>query len=186
MKNKKIVIGIAAFVLLLAVAVFAYNALINEYTPGDLPHDAAQEGENRQAAPDFTVFDKNGKEVTLSSFKGKPVVINFWATWCGPCKSELPAFQKMYNEYKDKIQFLMVNLTDGVQEKKADVDSFIEKEGYTFPVFYDTQYSGAYAYSVSSVPLTVFVDSEGYINNARIGAMNEAMLSRYINNLIGE
>ncbi|MBP3544577.1 MAG: TlpA family protein disulfide reductase, partial [Lachnospiraceae bacterium] len=67
-------------------------------------------------APDFTVIDAEGNEVKLSDMRGKPVVVNFWASWCGPCKMEMPEFEEVYKELGDEVHFMMVNLTDGWQE----------------------------------------------------------------------
>lgn len=183
MKNKKLFISIIIFAVFLIVAVILYNSLSEKY----VPQDSLQQEEVKEKipAPDISVFDKRGEEIKLSSYNGKPVVMNFWATWCGPCRAELPAFQTMYDKYGEKIQFFMVNLTDGIEETKEEVDFFISDGGYTFPVFYDLNQSAAYAYSVSSVPLTVFIDKEGNIKNMRVGAMNEQMLSHYIDELIG-
>ena len=87
-----------------------------------------------------TLADKitaSEEKVRMLDFKGKPIVVNLWATWCGPCKVELPSFEELYQEYGDRVQFMMVNLTDGKQEKKEDVQGFISKRNYTFPVFFN-------------------------------------------------
>ena len=181
--NKKLFIGILIFALFLISAVTLYNSLSENYIQEE-PLEI-EENEEKISAPDFVMYDKDGREVKLSSYKGKPIVMNFWATWCGPCRAELPAFQAMYDKYGEKLQFLMVNLTDGIEETKEKVEAFISKDKYSFPVFYDLSQKGAYYYSVSSVPLTVFIDKEGNIKNMRVGAMNEQMLSRYIDDLIG-
>lgn len=112
-------------------------------------------------APDFTVIDAEGNEVKLSDMVGKPVVVNFWASWCGPCKMEMPEFEEIYKELGDEVHFMMVNLTDGWQETKEKAENFIEEQGYTFPVYYDTMSEGAMNYGVSSIPATYFIDAEG-------------------------
>ncbi len=135
---------------------------------------------------DFAVYDKDLKKVKLSDNFGKPIVINFWATWCGPCRSELPAFDAMYQKYGDEVTFLMVNLTDGYNDTVGVVREFIAGSGYTFPVYYDIDYSASNAYSIYSIPETVFVNADGSLHDIMIGAMSEDTLESYIIQLIGE
>jgi len=135
---------------------------------------------DRVAAEDFTVYDKSGKKVRLADFKGKPVVLNFWASWCGPCKSEMPDFDKVYREYGDEIHFLMVNLTDGYQETKQKAVSFVEDSGYTFPVYFDSDTDAAMKYGISSIPTTYFIDEEGYFVAQGRGALDYAALMQGI------
>ena len=139
----------------------------------------------KNTAPDFTVLDKDGNTVRLSDKFGKPVVINFWATWCPPCKQELPDFDKLCKEYGDRVVFMMVNLTDGYRDTVDGTKRFVSGKGYTFPVYFDTKDNAASAYNVSSIPQTTFIDAKGNIYTTRIGAMNEAMLRIYLNALLG-
>ena len=114
-------------------------------------------------APNFSATSaESGETVKLSDKFGKPIVINFWASWCYPCKSELPDFEEMYKKYGDEVEFMMVNLTSG-RETKEVAAAFIESSGYTFPVYYDTMSSGTMAYGISAIPLTVFVNKDGSI-----------------------
>ena len=115
-----------------------------------------------EKAPDFTVYDFEGNEVKLSDFKGKSVVLNFWASWCGPCKNEMPDFQQLYEEYGEDVHFVIVNMTDGGRETVESAKKFVEKAGYTFPVYFDTEYEASTVYAVSSIPTTYFIDKDGY------------------------
>ncbi len=145
----------------------------------------ATEDIKKNTAPDFTVLDKDGNTVRLSEKFGKPIVINFWATWCPPCKQELPDFDKLCKEYGDRIVFMMVNLTDGYRDTVDGTKRFVSGKGYTFPVYFDTKDNAASAYNVSSIPQTTFIDAKGNIYTTRIGAMNEATLRIYLNALLG-
>lgn len=207
LKVKNIIILAVVFVIVIVAAVFGYNYLSERYLPDSVPFDNPAAGDIQQeqeqddaetpdgtenntsdeyAAPDFTVYDESGNAVKLSDFEGEPVVINFWASWCGPCKSELPAFDKLSAEYGEDVKFMMINLTDGVRETIDGVKEFVEENGYSFEVLYDTDFEAAYAYGVYSIPMTVFVDESGNIYTGYIGAINETTLEEVITELIGE
>ena len=125
-------------------------------------------------APDFTMLDMDGNEVTLASFFGKPIVLNFWASWCGPCKMEMPEIQKFYEKYGEEIHFLLVSVDESLDAAKT----LISDSGYTFPVYFDTTSVGAYTYGASSIPLTFFIDAEGNLTAYYMGAMSESILQQ--------
>lgn len=130
-------------------------------------------------APDFRVYDAEGNEVTLSGMRGRPVVLNFWASWCPPCKAELPDFDAAFRANPD-ICFMMVNLTDGASETMETASDFIESNGYGFPVYYDTDYDAANAYGVMSIPMTVFIDAEGHVRTYSVGMISAETLAEGI------
>lgn len=120
-----------------------------------------QPSEELEQAPNFTVETGDGEEVSLHDFLGKPLVVNFWASWCGPCKMELPDFQAAYEKYEGEITFLMVNMTDGSRETKESAMKYMEEAGYSLPVYYDVKQEAAYTYMVYSLPTTFFINAEG-------------------------
>lgn len=133
-------------------------------------------GESSDELPDFKVYDMDGNAVTLYESFGKPLVVNFWATWCPPCKAEMPYFDELYKEYGDRVDFMMVNITDGQRDTTASVKAFIGSNKYSFPVYCDSEMSAAMAYGVNSIPMTLFIDSEGELINYKVGAISESAL----------
>lgn len=140
----------------------------------------------KQTAPDFTVYDMDGNPHKLSDFRGKPVILNFWATWCGYCEAEMPDFEEKYQQYGDQIHFLMVDVTDGAQETVEKASAFIAERGFTFPVYYDTELQAASAYNTSGLPVTYFLDAEGYFVAWQQGMLSAESLQKGIDILLAE
>ena len=151
------------------------------------PSDTAENGETAaDTAPDFTMLDMEGNEVKLSDFFGTPIVLNFWASWCPPCKAELPDFEEACKRYEGKVTFLMVNLTDGQRETVEVAKSYIASQGYTFPVYFDTKYEAAYTYGVSSIPQTYFINADGSLEARATGMISAAQLEKGIGMIYSE
>ena len=162
-KILKVVLLVLIFAALLLGAKRLYDTLGDRMqmdTLGTQAVEGSAEAE-KQAAPDFTVYDIDGNPHSLSDFRGKPVILNFWATWCGYCKMEMPDFEEKYGRYGEDIHFIMLNVTDGSQETVETASAFIAEQGYTFPVYYDTDLAAASAYNTSGLPVTYFIDAEG-------------------------
>lgn len=201
-KGDKFVLLALAFVALMILAVMGYRILTENYVPqGTVPSQIADsntdnagsvsgsqeessDSDTDDLAPDFTILDMAGNEVHLSDYFGKPIILNFWATWCGPCKSELPAFNNMYEKYKNDVHFLFINLTDGSRETIDGVTQFMEDEGYTFPVYFDTTMEAATKYGAYSIPTTFLIDNEGIPVHSQMGAMPEEAIEQLITTLI--
>ncbi|MBQ9608232.1 MAG: TlpA family protein disulfide reductase [Lachnospiraceae bacterium] len=135
-------------------------------------------------APDFKFLNNDGEEAHLSDYFGKPIVLNFWATWCGPCQMEMPYFDTAYQKYGEDINFLIIDLTDGSRDTIDSARDFVEEKGFSFPIGFDTEYDGAYTYGVSSIPMTFFIDKDGVPQVYQIGTIDEAVLNEQLELLL--
>ena len=199
-KNKTFILLAVLLVILIGGAGFFYNKLSSAYKTDTLTEtsqaaeneteseetedsqtssEETDSGENAaETAPDFTMTNASGEEVKLSDFFGKPVVLNFWASWCGPCKSEMPHFEDAYQKYGEDINFVIVNLTDGARETVENASDFIEEQGYTFPLYFDTNTEGAMTYGTYSIPVTYFIGADGVPVAQANGALDAATLQK--------
>ena len=190
-RKKALLVILLVFVVTLVVATVLYRQLgqtvatdqLEVQTPPatqQTDETEAQTEPEKMKAPDFTVYDADGNEVHLTDFVGKPIVLNFWASWCGPCKMEMPDFNEKYLELGEEVQFLMINMTDGSRETVAIASEFIKESSYSFPVFYDTKMDAANTYGAYSLPMTFFIDAEGYPVARATGAIDTETLMRGI------
>ena len=186
--KSKTLIGLAIFAIVLVAAYFGYNALAKANKPVGTSTQASSQSERTKEtfpAPNCTVFDAQGNEVKFSDFAGKPVVLNFWASWCPPCKSEMPHFNKIYAEVKDDVVFMMVDLVDGQRETQASGQAYIDEMGYEFPIYFDNEQDAGNAYGITSIPTTLFIDASGNIQAGYQGAIDEETLVAGINKIKG-
>ncbi|MDQ6695792.1 MAG: TlpA family protein disulfide reductase [Chloroflexota bacterium] len=129
-------------------------------------------------APDFTLTDVHtNKPVKLSSLRGKPVFMNFWGTWCPPCRGEMPEMQKLYDKYKDQIQVVGVSM--GPRDTSSQVKSFVDQQKYSWTFIHDADYSVATTYEVQAVPSSYFIDKDGIIRAVQIGGMSGDLMEHY-------
>jgi peroxiredoxin len=132
-------------------------------------------------APDFALINFKGDSVSLSQFRGRPVVINFWATWCMPCRKEMPAFQRAFEAYQeDGLIILAVNF----EEESNLVRPFVEEFGLTYEILYDTNAKVSQTYQVTGLPRTIFVDRQGVIQHIRIGEVEETLLAEVLEKIL--
>lgn len=189
--KKKLAIVIVALVVVIAGSLAVYNVYKDRVDPvtgqvteasqamSDITVAAAQ-----AKAPDFTMEDAAGKTVKLSDFQGKPVVLNFWTSWCSYCKEEMPYFESAYKQYGDQVQFIMLNNAKSERTSGAG-QAFIKQSGYTFPVFYETAGKAVGQYGLRGFPATIFIDADGNVVSRNFGAITEEKLSQNIKSLLG-
>ncbi len=134
---------------------------------------------NQKKAPDFTIKTFEGETITLSKLKGKPVVINFWASWCGPCREEAPALEKVWRKYKNKIFFIGLDYKD----RKSDALAFIKEFDITYPNGPDED-NIANDYRLTGVPETFVINTDGYITEHILGATTVEKLSEAIDKVL--
>lgn len=155
----------------------------NTDTTTDTNTDTESETDNTEKvyAPNINLLDYNGNEVTLESFRGKVVVLNFWASWCPPCKAEMPDFETAYQKYGNDVEFVMVSHLAWGSDTIESAKSFYNSSGYTFPIYFDYQFEGYFAYDLQSIPRTVIINSDGTVCEYYTGMISEQILENAIN-----
>lgn len=198
-QNKKLALTVLLLCGVITVAYFGYKTLSEKYLTDNLqPASSAssqlsgtssegeQSGEDstqpvRTPAPNFTMTDIEGNKVELDSLKGKPIVLNFWASWCSFCVQEMPDFDTVYKEMGNEVTFVMLNATDGVRETREKGEKYYKEKGYSFPVYFDDQKTqGTNAYGVTGFPSTYFIDRNGNLAAYAGGMIDEEALRRGI------
>ena len=134
-----------------------------------------------KSAPDFELTKLDGTNVKLSDLKGKKVILNFWATWCGPCQQEMPDMEAFYKEHKENVEILAINYTSsekgGGEEK---VSNFAKEKGITFPILLDKNIDVTTAYKVITIPTSYFIDTKGVIQDKFIGPMTQKEMEKRV------
>lgn len=158
-----------------------------EVTPNTASSEATDTAVEQEAdaqavymAPDFELKTLGGKTVRLSDYVGKKVILNFWATWCPPCKEEVPHMQKIYEEYKDQgVEILAVNVTNQDNGREA-VAQFAKNYGLTFEILLDEEGFASQNYQVVTLPTSYMINAEGHLIETIEGPMNEALMRELI------
>jgi peroxiredoxin len=171
---------IAAVVLIALLGVAIVQAMDKKAEPENVSQEVANMGGLKVGAkaPDFELKTLAGDTVKLSDLKGKKVMLNFWATWCPPCKAEMPAMEEFHKEAADEVVILAVNI-----DPHLDVKAFVDENGITFPIPLDEEDKVNETYQVLSIPTTYFIDTKGNIGNKYIGAMNLDLMKQYTKEL---
>lgn len=174
MKRSIIIWSIATILVLVAAyTMISYNSSSKQPPPsvnnGSGDSTAKDNASSESFAIDFTLNDLDENPVKLSDFRGKKVLLNFWATWCPPCRAEMPDIEKLYKEYGDKD---LVILAVNIGEDRKTVKDFVEQNGYSFKILLDTKSEVANKYVVNAIPTSYFIDADGSISNHYIGAMS--------------
>lgn len=179
---------IALFVLLGLVLYAGYDYLQKSSDLAAMtavPNEAeAETGIGKgQLAPNFMLTDLEGNEVELSDFKGKKVLLNFWATWCPPCRIEMPHMRKFYEDYRKKdVVILGVNLTP-TEKRREDVSAFVQEEQLSFPIVLDETGEVMLTYQVFAYPTTFLLDSNGIIRERFQGAISYDIMKEAMKNI---
>jgi thiol-disulfide isomerase/thioredoxin len=188
-------------VLLLGLLVFgaAYNfgekqrstekveqIAIDKNTNQISPDEMVDTGPNlTEAAPNFELETLSGDKIKLSDLRGKNVLVNFWATWCGPCRDEMPDLEKFYQDYKDNnLEVLAVNLTSN-EHKQENVNEFVETFELSFPVLLDADGTVAEQYQIYYIPTTYFINKEGIIT-LKTGPLNYDQMVEFYQKAFGD
>ena len=137
-------------------------------------------------APEIQLHDLKGDTVRLSDFRGKPVLVNFWATWCVPCRTEMPLIERKYREYKDSPGFVILAV-DVKDDSGIDaVRQFLAELSLTFPVLLDSEGRAETAYNILGLPTSFFIDRQGVIRATRVGAMSEEYIEAQLQKIFKE
>ena len=185
-KYVKFTLWILVCIAFMVVAFFTYDYLKDSdklQNELQVQQDITPTSGNQEAL-NFEVLDSNQERVKLSDYFGKPIVINAWASWCTTCCEELPYFQKAYEKYSGDVEFLMINLTDGISETTEGTLQFMKDNNYSFPIYFDLLGQATKAYEIYSIPRTLFINASGEVVKDFTGMINEPILEDNIANIL--
>lgn len=171
---------IAAVLLITMLTVAIVQAMDKKAEPEQPSQETANLGGLKVGAkaPEFELKTLSGETIKLSDLKGKKVMLNFWATWCPPCKAEMPAMEKFHKQAGEEVVILAVNI-----DPHLDVQAFVNENGITFSIPLDEEDKVNEMYQILSIPTTYFIDTNGNIGNKYIGAMNLELMKQYASDL---
>lgn len=184
--------GLILIAVLIAIAVTSMvkknvdqeDSFDDEQRGVDLVGVAANEGLNKgEQAPDFELTTLAGEPIRLSELQGKKVILNFWATWCPPCKAEMPHMQNFYEDYAEteNVEIVAVNLTSG--DREASVEEFVKDYGLTFPIPMDVEGEVGQKFQAITIPTSYIIDTNGMIQHKIVGPMDETMIQDFVSNI---
>ncbi|MNZ64481.1 Thiol-disulfide oxidoreductase ResA [compost metagenome] len=180
---KKNIIVVIAVLLLIGYGLFDYYS-----TKGWAPSQKEAAGDaiigiqKGDQAPDFELTDVEGNLVQLSDFRGKKVLLNFWATWCPPCKAEMPHMQSFYKDFSDEVVVLGVNMTS-IDKGMEAIQAFSEEYGLTFPIALDQEGEVMDTYQITAYPTTYVIDQEGMIHAKFVGAIDYEIMKNTVDKM---
>jgi peroxiredoxin len=163
-----------------ALWLMVIGAVLYRFVPGVGPQQVAEDG----TAPNFTVRTLSGDKVTLSDLRGDVVLVNFWATWCPPCRLEIPGFQRVYDDYKDK-GFTVVGLSTD-EQGPGIVQRFVTDKGITYPIAMATDDMRRLYGGVDALPQSFLLDKTGHVRKMVAGMFSEGILRREVDALLAE
>lgn len=179
MNRKAALAFIAGGILLIAAAIFSLQSNQNAHNQQGSSSNIPIAPEKGAIAPDFSLESVSGEIVHLSDFKGKVVLMNFWAVWCPPCRQEMPSIQNVHESYGDQVVVLAVNAGD----TKEDASAFMDELELTFEVVLDSNLEVEEQFRVRGLPSTFFIDQDGVIQILHIGFMEESLLMGYLDEM---